>query len=107
MSSNQGFCTFCLNAGKDKQDCYGHYPGKDCPTLGSIECNRCGEKGHTRGHCTADFCRFCKGFGHLVNDCEKLKEKIERDKNAYCSFCEENGHTTRRCDNPYNSRNIK
>ena len=129
--SSEGFCTFCLNSGKDKKDCFGHFPGKNCPTLSEIECSRCHETGHTRGHCNAMFCKFCKSIGHDIDDCEKLKEKIEREKNAFCNFCketghfikncekikekeknawcgfcEEEGHSTRNCNNPYNSKNI-
>ena len=101
---SKSFCTFCFNSGKDKQECYGHYPGKDCPILNEIECSICNKKGHTRKYCNA--CKFCKSIDHQVNDCQKLKEKIENEKNAWCNFCEEDGHLTKNCNNSYNSKNI-
>ncbi len=105
MSFQQKICTFCLNSGKDKKECYGHFPGPNCPTLAEVECTRCKQKGHTRSKCDKQFCKFCKQFGHNVDDCQELKDKKEVDKDKYCSFCGEQGHTQNRCQSPYNYKN--
>ena len=126
MSTQQKFCTFCLNAGKNKEECYGHFPGADCPTLANTQCTRCKENGHTRSKCEAEICRyckknghrvenclelkarnnklvcrFCKKEGHKIDDCEELRAKNDANKNKYCSFCGERGHTQNRCPSPY------
>lgn len=106
------FCKICYKySNVDINDCYGHIPGKDCPTLAMFECGNCGEKGHTRRHCTKEKipkCRYCKERGHVLENCDVLaareKEKEEKHKewlikmrDVVCSFCGVKGHTQRYC----------
>ena len=47
-------------------------------------------------------CRYCKEYGHELDDCAKLAAKIKRDeKNGIvrptCSKCNKVGHTSERC----------
>ncbi len=99
------FCTFCMNAGKDKEECYGHFPGEDCPTLKETVCRKCKQTGHTPTHCKTLWCKFCRNYGHKVEECLELKAKKEVDKDKYCSFCGEQGHTYNRCPSPYRREN--
>lgn len=85
------FCNFCSNLGKSEEESKGHWANK-CPVLAEYECQRCKEKGHSKKHCTAQECRFCKNFGHLVETCPKITEHT-------CKRCKENGHRETRCHN--------
>ena len=104
--SNKKFCSLCYHNGYKPEVYDSHFPGSNCSVLTSLVCNKCGLQGHNQSQCRSPQCNFCKIYGHKINNCEKLKEKIEKDKEKYCSFCGENGHTNSRCDNPYNARNI-
>lgn len=109
MSANK-FCTTCLYNGVDINECYSHYPGKECPSaeirIESITCSKCGKKGHLQSKCFAKKCRFCKEFGHIIKNCPELTAKLEAEQGRWCSFCEESGHTVRFCSNPHNLKNI-
>lgn len=56
------FCKICFDSGKDSSMYQSHYvrAGKRssspviCPTLLSITCRKCGEKGHTFSYCNND-----------------------------------------------------
>ena len=106
------FCKICYKySDVDINDCYGHLPGKDCPTLATFKCGNCDEKGHTSRHCTKEKipkCRYCKEKGHILEDCdvlaarEKVKEEIHKAwlikmRDLICSFCGTKGHTQKNC----------
>lgn len=108
--ANNMFCTNCLYGGVKLEECYTHYPGKDCPTptiyIDDIICIKCNQKGHLPYNCNAKKCNYCKEFGHLVKNCEKLAHKLEREQNKWCSFCEEYGHNLQGCTNEFNYMNV-
>ena len=110
------FCKVCYKySDVDIDDCYGHMPGKECPTLATFECGNCGENGHTRRHCTKKKipkCRYCKERGHILENCDVLveREKVKEEKykewliimrEMVCSFCGIKGHTQRYCSNSH------
>jgi hypothetical protein len=108
--SGKKFCTNCLYNGINPDDCYTHYPGKECPQpvmkYEDITCTRCNESGHFYKNCTSKQCRFCKNFGHIVKECPELASKLAAERGRWCSFCEESGHTVYFCNNSSNIKNI-
>jgi hypothetical protein len=85
------FCNFCANQNVPEEECKGHTP-RTCERLKEYECPSCKEKGHTRNHCTALFCKFCREKDHEIANCPQIVDHT-------CKKCKKVGHRENKCTN--------
>ena len=78
------------------------------------KCEHCSKPGHTSENCWGKhpemmpkpknaeaICKFCKGKGHITDECRKMARQAElvsqRRRSFFCQYCKKNGHTEKYC----------